>query len=154
MTDTTAIPAGALKGGVHVLPLRVYWEDTDAAGIVYYANYLKFIERGRSDMLRLVGIDQWAMKRDGGMNFAVRRCEVDYLSPARLDDELEIETRVEHLRGASLEMRQTVRRRGADLVQAVVKIACMDDSGRPRRLPAELRQALDEIARPEKKPTN
>ncbi len=142
MTEAQAPASGTLSNGVHTLPLRVYWEDTDAAGIVYYANYLKFIERGRSDMLRLAGIDQWAMKERSGANFAVRRCEVDYLIPAKLDDELEIETRIERLRGASLVMRQTVRRDGADLAQALVRIACLNADGRPIRLPAEIGSAF------------
>ena len=142
MTEVQTPPSGMLDNGVHTLPLRVYWEDTDAAGIVYYANYLKFIERGRSDMLRLAGIDQWAMKKTSGANFAVRRCEVDYLITAKLDDELEIETRIERLRGASLEMRQTVRRDGADLAQALVRIACLNADGRPIRLPPEIGSAF------------
>ncbi len=134
--------SGHLADGVHKLALRVYWEDTDAAGIVYYANYLKFVERGRSDMLRLSGIDQWQMKQDEGVNFVVRRCEVDYLQPARLDDALEIETYVEVARGASLDMRQTVRRDGDDLVVALVRLACVDAAGRPVRLPADIKSAL------------
>jgi acyl-CoA thioester hydrolase len=134
--------AGHLVDGVHILPLRVYWEDTDAAGIVYYANYLKYAERGRSDMLRLAGIDQWRMKQEAGINFVVRRCEVDYLSPARLDDALEIETFVEVARGASFDLRQTVRRDGENLVDMLVRVACLDGRGRPIRLPSEIRSAL------------
>jgi acyl-CoA thioester hydrolase len=141
MTDLTP-SSGKLEAGVHTLPLRVYWEDTDAAGIVYYANYLKFIERGRSDMLRLAGIDQWRMKGEQGVNFVVRRCEVDYHQPAILDDEIEVETRVEIMRGASLDMRQTVRRAGADLVSAMIRVACVDVDGRPVRLPTAIREAL------------
>jgi acyl-CoA thioester hydrolase len=144
MTDDLSVSptSGALKDGVHVLPLRVYWEDTDAAGIVYYANYLKFIERGRSDMLRMAGIDQWRMKNEEGVNFVVRRCEVDYHQPAKLDDEIEVETRVETLRGASLDMCQTVRRHGEDLVKAMIRVACVDGAGKPVRLPPALRAAL------------
>jgi acyl-CoA thioester hydrolase len=134
--------SGTLDAGVHTLPLRVYWEDTDAAGIVYYANYLKFIERGRSDMLRLAGVDQWRMKNEQAVNFVVRRCEIDYLVPALLDDELEVETSVEALRGASLDMRQIVRRQGDVLINAMVRAACVDSTGRPVRLPAEIRDAL------------
>jgi len=139
---------GKMHDGVHVLPLRVYWEDTDAAGIVYYANYLKFVERGRSDMLRLAGIDQWRMKLDDGVNFVVRRCEIDYLSPARLDDALEIETFVEVARGASLDMRQTVRRNGETLVVIMVRIACLDEAGRPIRLPKDIKSALTAVPVP------
>jgi acyl-CoA thioester hydrolase len=140
--------SGKMRDGIHVLPLRVYWEDTDAAGIVYYANYLKFVERGRSDMLRLAGIDQWRMKLDDGVNFVVRRCEIDYLSPARLDDALEIETFVEVARGASLDMRQTVRRKGETLVVAMVRVACLDEAGRPIRLPGDIKSALTAVPVP------
>jgi len=141
MTDAQP-HAGHLVDGVHTMALRVYWEDTDAAGIVYYANYLKYVERGRSDMLRLAGIDQWRMKRDDGINFVVRRCEVDYLQSACLDDALEIETYVEVARGASLDMRQTVRRDGHDLVVVLVRVACLDAAGRPIRLPDDIKSAL------------
>jgi len=139
---------GKIHDGVHVLPLRVYWEDTDAAGIVYYANYLKFVERGRSDMLRLAGIDQWRMKLDDGVNFVVRRCEIDYFRPARLDDALEIETFVEVARGASLDMRQTVRRKGETLVVIMVRVACLDEAGRPIRLPKDIKSALTAVPVP------
>ena len=80
------VVAGAIVDGVHILPLRVYYEDTDASGIVYYANYLRFIERGRTDMLRLLGISHRALNAGAGIAFAVRRCEIDYLAPARLDE--------------------------------------------------------------------
>ena len=144
LTDLSASTptSGTLSDGVHALPLRVYWEDTDAAGIVYYANYLKFIERGRSDMLRLAGIDQWRMKGENGVNFVVRRCEIDCHLPAQLDDQIEVETKVEVMRGASLDMRQTVRRNGEDLVVAMVRAACVDAAGKPIRLPAVIRDAL------------
>jgi len=144
MTDagSRSPTSGSLVAGVHRLPLRVYWEDTDAAGIVYYANYLKFVERGRSDMLRLAGIDQWRMKGEEGINFVVRRCEIDYHQPARLDDVIEVETRVEKLRGASLDMRQIVRRDGEELANALVRAACVDASGRPVRVPPTIRDAL------------
>ena len=141
-TQVATPTSGTLTDGVHVLPLRVYWEDTDAAGIVYYANYLKFIERGRSDMLRLAGIDQWRMKNDQGVNFVVRRCEVDYHIPAQLDDEIEVQTTVEVLRGASLDMRQIVRRGGDILIDALVRAACVDATGRPVRMPPAIRGAL------------
>ena len=140
--STITPTAGTLSDGVHVLPLRVYWEDTDSSGIVYYTNYLKFIERGRSDMLRLAGIDQWRMKGEDGVNFVVRRCEIDYHLPAQLDDQIEVETKVEVMRGASLDMRQTVRRNGEDLVVAMVRAACVDAAGKPIRLPAVIRDAL------------
>jgi acyl-CoA thioester hydrolase len=133
---------GWLQGPVHVLPLRVYWEDTDGTGVVYYANYLKFVERARTDLLRLAGIEQKSLLDDGSVMFAVRRCEVDYLAPAHLDDELEVHTRLTDIRGASLQAEQVVRRDGTDLVRANVKVACLDRSGRPKRLPASIKDSL------------
>ena len=110
---------------IHRLPLRVYYEDTDLAGIVYYANYLKFIERGRSDWLRDLGIDQVAMK-DGGHVFAVRRIEADYLRPARFDDLLAVETRLVQMTAARIVVDQTVRRGDEALFAARVTLACLD----------------------------
>ena len=127
----------------HVMGLRVYYEDTDLAGIVYYANYLKFIERGRTEALRALGIDQGRLKAETGIVFAVRRVEIDYRAPARFDDWLEVETVTEAVGAAFVLMAQTVRCEGRVLVTARVKIAAMDaDSGRPRRLPAEMRPLL------------
>ncbi len=129
----------------HRLTLRVYYEDTDLAGVVYYANYLKFIERGRSEALRDLGIDQGAMKRDQGLVFVVRRLEIDYLGPARFEDFLEVRTAVTNLRGASTEMAQEVWRGGDCLIRAQVTVACMDQDGRPRRLPQPVSQALERL---------
>jgi acyl-CoA thioester hydrolase len=144
--ERPAAPARAVgPGGAHRFRLRVYWEDTDAAGIVYYANYLRFIERARSELVREAGIDQRALQAGPGLSFQVRRCEVDYLAPARLDDVIEVETAVDSLGGASIDMLQTVRREGAELVRARVRVACVDRDGRPRRLPAPVRQAMAEF---------
>ena len=134
--------SGWLQGAVHVLPLRVYWEDTDATGVVYYANYLKFVERARTDLLRLAGIGQHDLLADGNVMFAVRKCEVDYLAPAHLDDELEVHTRLIDVRGASLQAEQIVRRGGIDLVRAVVRVACLDRAGRPCRFPDTVKKSL------------
>ncbi len=98
----------------HVFPVRVYYEDTDTAGIVYYANYLKFAERARTEMLRAAGIEQRVLAEETGVAFAVRSCSADYLAPARLDDLLEIRTRVAGLQGATIEMEQSVTRDGQD----------------------------------------
>lgn len=125
----------------HSISVRVYYEDTDLAGIVYYANYLKFIERGRSDWLRDLGIDQVAMK-DGGHVFAVRRIEADYLRPARFDDLLAVETRLVQMTAARIVVDQTVRRGDEALFAARVTLACLDDAGRPVRLPRALAHAL------------
>ena len=122
----------------HEFPVRVYYEDTDLAGIVYYANYLKFIERGRSEWVRGLGVDQVAMKASGVV-FAVRRVEADYFMPARYDDALVVETRVEKLTGARLVVRQGVMC-GADLLfEALVTIVAIDQNGKPARLPANIR---------------
>ena len=126
----------------HQITLRVYYEDTDLAGVVYYANYLRFIERGRTEALRDLGIDQAALKRDRGLVFVVRRLTIDYLSPAVFDDLLEVRTHVIRLRGASLEMGQEVWRGEVCLCRAAVTIACMDGAGRPQRLPGDVRDRL------------
>jgi len=130
----------------HTLPVRVYYEDTDLAGVVYYANYLRFIERGRSEALRALGVDQTAMKRDLGLVFVVRSLKIDYLTPARFEDLLEVRTRVATLRGASADMAQEVWRGPDLLVRAIVTVACMDAAGRPQRLPADARAALASLA--------
>ena len=132
----------AVRSQAHRFDLRVYWEDTDAGGIVYYANYLKFIERARSELVGRAGVDQTALWADDGVMFAVRRCEVDYLAPARLGDALVVETRLDRLGGASVEMQQTVTRAGDALVRALVKLGCVGRDGRPARMPTTVRQAL------------
>lgn len=128
---------------LHRYPLRVQWEDTDAAGIVYYANYLRFIERGRSDLLLQHGISQRAVMAgngndEPGVAFAVRSCHIDYLKPARLHEELTVTTVLADLRGASLTARQDVWRGEELLARAEVRLACIDREGRPRRVPAPI----------------
>ena len=125
----------------HSWPIRVYYEDTDLAGIVYYANYLRFIERARSEMVRAAGIDQVAMKQ-AGLVFAVRRVVADYLSPARYDDQLEVRTRLTDVKGASFTMPQEVWRGETKLFAAHVSIVVLNAEGRATRLPAELRACL------------
>lgn len=126
----------------HEARFRVHYEDTDMAGVVYYANYLKFIERARSDALREAGVDQRAM-RDAGLVFVVTRIEADYLSPARYDDVILVETALEALRGASATLRQAVFRAKTPLFRSIVRFACMGVEGRPVRMPAAARRALD-----------
>ena len=139
---------GHLADGVHVLPLRVYYEDTDAAGIVYYANWLRFLERGRTELLRSLGQQHSALRDAKGINWVVRRCTIDYLKPARLDDVVDVLTRCGRLGGASLDMIQEARRDGETLVRAELLVACIGADGRPVRLPTELRQALASVAAP------
>ena len=137
--------SGRLAGGVHVLPLRIYYEDTDAAGIVYYANWLRFLERGRTEMLRLLGQEHRALSEERGINWVVRRCTIDYLKPARLDETIEVVTRCGELRGASLDMIQQARRGQETLVRAELVVACMGEGGRPVRLPPPVRTALAQV---------
>lgn len=122
--------------------LRVYWEDTDAGGIVYYANYLKFIERARSEALLALGVSQMALREAAGVAFAVRAVAVDYLAPAVLEDELVVATTVTALGGARIEMAQDVLRGDTTLVRARVTLVCIGRDGRAARVPAEVRAAL------------
>lgn len=127
----------------HRLSLRVYYEDTDLAGLVYHANYLKFIERGRTEALRAAGIDQTALKARAGLVFVVTRVTVDYRRPARFDDVLSVETRLERLGAASVDLDQRVLRVDQVLTRAAVRLACIDAAGRAVRLPPAVRAALD-----------
>lgn len=153
MTAAAALQptSGRIEGGRHILPLRVYYEDTDAAGIVYYANWLRFLERGRTEMLRLLGQEHSALRAERGVNWVVRRCAVDYLKPARLDETVEIHTHCGEMRGASLDMLQEARRGAEVLIHAELVVACMSEQGRPVRLPTGLRQALADVS-PEESP--
>lgn len=135
--------SGRISGDAHLMPVRVYWEDTDAGAIVYYANYLKFTERARSDMLRLLGVDQRSMmEQDSGAMFAVRDVTASYLAPARLDDDLLVETRLTEMKGATLSLSQNVMRQDEVLVQTQVRAAFIGLDGRPRRIPAQVRDRL------------
>ncbi len=130
-----------IEGRMHRFETRIYYEDTDLAGLVYYANYLKFIERARSEWIRAIGIDQVALKSQG-LVFVVRQLTADYLSPARYDDLLTIESRVDSLSPARLVLDQQVLRDGALLFQAQVTLVCINQAGRPVRLPAALVAAM------------
>lgn len=129
--------------GRHETTIRVYYEDTDLAGIVYYANYLKFIERARSEWVRGLGIDQGALKREAGIVFAVRRVEADYLRPAVFDDLLTVTTRLLALGGARIELEQVVWRGEERLFVAKVVLVCLADAGGAARLPAFVRARLE-----------
>lgn len=118
----------------HSWPVRVYYEDTDLAGIVYYANYLKFIERARSEMVREAGIDQVAMKAEGRV-FAVARVEADYVAPARFDDTLLVETSLAETTPVRFTMLQVVKRGDTLIFKAKVTVVCLGPTGRPVRLP-------------------
>ena len=127
---------------VHRFDCRVYYEDTDLAGIVYYANYLKYIERARTEWVRGLGIDQAQLKRAAGIVFAVRRMVADYLAPARFDDALTVETVPRGATAARLVLAQKVLRAGEVLFEAEVTLVALTEAGRPARLPADVRRAL------------
>jgi acyl-CoA thioester hydrolase len=126
----------------HRHDVRVYYEDTDLAGIVYYANYLKFIERARTEWVSALGIDQRVLKAREGIVFAVRRVEADYLRPARFGDDLTVETALQMTGGARLVLDQAVLRGGERLFQAVVTLVCMTEDGHAARVPPEVRARL------------
>ncbi|WP_238363822.1 tol-pal system-associated acyl-CoA thioesterase [Mesobacterium pallidum] len=126
----------------HSFSVHVYYEDTDLAGIVYYANYLRFIERARTEWIRTLGVDQTRMKADEGIVFAVRRVEADYLAPAKFDDELVVTTAVEQTTGARIVLRQDVTRAGEALFSALVTIVALHETGHPARLPANIRRLV------------
>ncbi len=137
---------GRLDADSHLFPIRVYFEDTDAAGIDYYARYLHFLERARTEMMRCLGTPHAQMTADHGVMFAVRRCEIDYLSPARLDDSLEVRTRIVEIRGASLTAEQQVRRGQEPLVRALIRLACITQAGRAARIPPVIGNGLRRLA--------
>ena len=128
-----------------VWPVRVYWEDTDAGGIVYYANYLKYMERARTEWLRALGCDQNQMRSRHRLQFVVVRTDVEYRRPGRFDDRLDVDVRVQSLRRASIELAQHVRNAGRELLcQAQVRVGCVDiASFRPRGIPISLKQELE-----------
>ncbi len=131
-----------LPPDAHALPLRVYYEDTDFSGFVYHASYLRFMERGRTELLRGLAGDQSDLHREAdGLVFVVRRMTLDYLKPARMDDALTVLTATRELRGASMHLDQEVRRGDEVLVRAEVVVACVRD-GRAVRLPEALRRTL------------
>ncbi len=132
----------------HLWPIRVYYEDTDAGGVVYYANYLKFAERARTELLRAGGFDHTALLTDHGVQIVVRNCAAEYILPARLDDALEVRSRITTMGGVSFTIRQEILRPATDegranpLVIVEVRLACIDTEFKPARLPSALKQAL------------
>lgn len=126
-----------------VWPVRVYWEDTDAGGVVYYANYLKFLERARSEWLRSLGFEQDVLRDREGVVFVVRHVEIDYLAPARFNDALEVNAGLAAASGVSLEIGQTIFRGATRLVTARVKLVCVDAvKFKPARIPASILHAI------------
>ena len=147
MLDPSAAD-GPLAGGEFRFPVRVYYEDTDAGGIVYHANYLRFAERARTETLRRLGIEQARLRAEHDVVFVVRRCTIDFRAPARLDDALEVRTRMTGWRGAAIEAEQTVHRQGEEgaLVSLDLTIACVNGQGRPVRVPSPVREAFGRAA--------
>ncbi len=138
--------SGRFADGVHLFPVRVFFEDTDFTGVVYHANYLRFIERARSDMLRVAGIDQRAAYEAGEGAYAVARLAIDFKRSARLDDELLVISAIGEIRAASVHIHQRVMRNGEVVAQAEVDVAFVSREGRPRRQPAEWREIFGAIA--------
>jgi len=131
-----------VRGILHVFPVRVYYEDTDAAGIVYHANYFRFAERARTEMLRSAKIDQSTLFGVLGVRFVMKSCKIEYLKPARLDDDLEVHTKIVCIRGVSLVANQIVQGDQGPAAHLDSRIACIDECGRPVRWPVEVRSAL------------
>ena len=135
MSEAWPSISGRIRNGIHIMPIRVYFEDTDAGGVVYHARYVAFCERARSDCLRLLGIHQSTFE---DCNFVVRRMVCDFLRPARLDDLLEVRTRFLDMGGARVELGQEVMLNGHTLFKADVTVALVDGRGRPKRLPESM----------------
>ena len=146
MSGLDAPYRGGFVGPEHHFALTVYFEDTDTAGVVYYANYLKFMERARSDMLRAVGIDQRAVLSSGGGAYYVADCAIRYVRPARLGDDLVVVSTVDVIRAASVQIHQRVIRDGELLTDARVTAAFLDANGRPQRQPKEWVDIFNGIA--------
>jgi acyl-CoA thioester hydrolase len=121
------------------LSVRVYYEDTDFSGVVYYANYLRFLERGRTETLRFLGVNQSELHTAQNLMFAVRRLEVDYIKPARMDDMLLIYTQITDVRGASLRMEQHIMCHDILILTAKIQIALINANGKPAKIPTALR---------------
>lgn len=125
------------------IPIRVYWEDTDAGGVVYHASYVRFLERARTEWLRAHGLEQSALREDEGVLLAIHAVQIDFLRPARLDDLLEVTAELSQRRSASFVMRQNILRGAERVVNAEVRVACLDRDFRPRPLPERLVAAVD-----------
>ena len=143
MTDLSL--SGRLDGRIHHYPLRIYFAETDAAGIVYHSAYLEFAERARTEMMRLLGFDHAGMMTGQGLVFAVRHCSLDFRRPAYLDDLLVVVSGLVHLGGATLGVRQTIWRRDERLADIAIRLACVRREGGPARIPAALRDIFKDF---------
>lgn len=134
--------SGRIVEGTHVFPVRVHWEDTDAGGIVYHASHLRFMERGRSEMLRVIGVDQTSLKQTHGINYVVARMEIDYHAPGLFDMALHVLTTVVRLGPARLELQQVIASGEQVLAKAFVRCAGIGSDGKPRAAPDSIRAAF------------
>ena len=144
-TPPPAPPSGAFHGPLHLFPVRVYYEDTDVSGMVYHANYLRWFERARSDLLRLLGIEQGKAYDEGLGNYTVAEVNIRYFAPARLDDAVSIATTALELGAASVRLRQRVLKGEELLADATVRVGFISPEGRPRRQPAAWRAAFESL---------
>jgi acyl-CoA thioester hydrolase len=146
LPEPDAAARGALVAGRHRLPLRIYYEDTDFSRVVYHASYLRFFERGRTELLRAIGFQQSELHRDAQapLAFVVRRMTIDFLRPARMDDVVVVETAPSSVRAASIELSQKILRGSDALVLGLVSIVAVAD-GRARRLPAAFKDAFEAL---------
>jgi acyl-CoA thioester hydrolase len=127
----------------HSIDIRVYFEDTDAGGVVFYANYLKFAERGRTEYLRAIGVESSTVHKDHGLLFVVRKLTADYLLPSRLDDQLSITTSVERIGGASLNMRQVITKEHVTIFEMDVTLVCVDTNAKPKKWPDFIKEKMN-----------
>ena len=141
-----------MTGLIHCFPIRIYYEDTDHGGVVYYANYLKFMERARTEYLRGAGLEQDEIERKHGILFAVTEAHVRYHKPARFNDLLEIESSIREVSGVQIAMQQLIRRAesGELLVTGNVRLASMDRNGKPKRMPREIATFFQQHLNPTK----
>ena len=140
---------GRFEGRLHLLPVRIYYEDTDFTGLVYHANYLRYFERGRSDFLRLAGVHHSALLEGAEpLGFAVNKITVEFLKPARIDDALVVKTAFDSMRGPRIFIVQTLERGGEILVKAEVQVCCISLTGRPRKPPSLLIDRLKPFLEP------
>ena len=142
MSAQPILPGGIIDGNRHLFAVRAYYEDTDLSGIVYHANYLRWFERARSDLVRMLGIDQRAAVEGGEGAYAVADLHIRYARPARLDDTVVIESTCLELGAASVRIHQRAMRDGELVAEQTVRVGFIDPAGRPRRQPAEWRAAF------------
>ena len=140
---TLAPSSGRLADGRHELPVRIYYEDTDAGGVVYHARYLAFAERARTEMLRAVGAPSTELAASSGLGFAVRRLSAEFRQPARLDDALTVRTGLKGFEGASIALEQAIWRNATLLVEILLELVCINGRFRPVRIPAALKSAIE-----------